>query len=235
MFLVASGTAQIGDAGLVSQNYSIQDTITNNVFVYYYGDPDGEGLGIWTRFDKDEPVIPNYSIDSDMDSTRWLDWDYYNTPGLPFGTQATVENTAMGYVTSVAPQIWEFQMAPSNIRYLSTVAESVAADHVFWNSNTSRMPSAEEMLALYAANFGGDLGGHGWPSGPASTVGNIQPMTDESTNNKYTDIESNRPGGFLADYWSTARTFWGRLDFNIYEGHLFDFPEVTSRGVAPIL
>ena len=55
LFLVADGTAQTTDTGLVSQNYSVQDRITGDVFVYYYGDPDGAaGTSFWTPLDSDD-------------------------------------------------------------------------------------------------------------------------------------------------------------------------------------
>ncbi|MBD8052025.1 putative Ig domain-containing protein, partial [Limnohabitans sp. JUR4] len=41
LFLVASGTALNTHTGLESQNFSVHDRLSNHVFIYYYGDPDG--------------------------------------------------------------------------------------------------------------------------------------------------------------------------------------------------
>lgn len=45
LFLEASGTAHFNDTGLVSQNFSVQDRVTKDVFVSDYGDPYGDGIG----------------------------------------------------------------------------------------------------------------------------------------------------------------------------------------------
>ncbi len=235
LFLVASGTAQNTDTGLVSQNYSVQDAVSGDVFVYYYGDPDANGIGLWTQMDKgDSASNSGLNVENrDSDPNGFGDWDYYNTTGVTLGTQSTTGNTALGFVTNIQAQVWEFHMgktSASSVNYNS--AASNAGDHTLWNSNTSRLGSLEEVLALYAANFGGNTGGGGAAS---NTVGAVQPMTDTSSFNGQIAAEDNRPGGWADSVWSSAPTPSGRAPLYLDFGHVSDSPDGTYCLVSAVL
>ena len=106
LFLVADGTAQNTDTGTVAQNYSVQDRVTGDVFVYYYGDPDGNGVGMWTKLDSGDTAsnVTAVTTDRDLDGNGWGDSDYYNTTSVVTGTETTVANTALGVVSNIAAQ-----------------------------------------------------------------------------------------------------------------------------------
>jgi len=236
LFLVASGTASSSDSGTVAQNYSVQDAVTKNVFVYYYGDPDGNGMGLWTTLD-----VPEGNTDRDAGTAIVGDWDYFNSTGQAVGTESTVQNTALGYVTNIQAQVWEFQMAlfdgldntiDSTDAISATAAKALAGDHTEFNSNTSRSASFEEMIALYAANFGGNSAGGGVAG---RTVGNVQQMTDTTAFNGYVASEDNRPGGWAYDMWSGSPTPSGHAYVYVYDGGAYDRPDGSSSYVAAVL
>jgi hypothetical protein len=224
LFLVASGTAQVGDDGSVGKNYSVQDRATGNVFVYYHGDPDANGIGVWTPLDSgDAATIQGNNItDRDTDSNGWGDWDYYNTTGVTVGTQSTPANTAMGFVTNIAAQVWEFQMAKPSATMDWSTANTFAGNHTTTGSNTSRMASLEEMLALYAANFG------------VNTVGAVQAMTDTTS---FIGVlgEDNRPGGWATHIWSSAPTPSGHATIDLYNARLLDRMDGIGNAVSAVL
>ena len=196
LFLVASGTASSSDTGTVEQNYSVQDKVTGDVFVYYYGDPDGNGVGLWTRLDSGDSASNGgvVTANRDADGNGWGDLDYYNTTGIATGTESTTANTALGMTTDMAAQVWEFHMGKSSASaYTQANAATAAGDHTAQGSNTSRLASQDELLALYAANFGANTGGGG---AAANIVGAVQPITDKSSFNSYVATEDNRPGGW---------------------------------------
>jgi hypothetical protein len=218
LFLVASGTAQTTDTGQVLQNYSVQDKITGNVFVYFYGDPDGNGIGLWTRLDNgDTAANPGTALTDrdDLNLGTGADWDYYNaTTGITAGTQATTANTALGFVTSIAAQVWEFQMGQSSGSDQTwSAARTWAGDHTARGSNTSRMASLAETLALYAANFGG--------SGSVNTVGAVEAMSN-STSTTTAAGENNAPGGWGNNIWTAAPTPSGNAVVSLISGHVLD-------------
>ncbi|WP_353239496.1 hypothetical protein, partial [Limnohabitans sp.] len=226
LFLVASGTAQATDTGQVSQNYSVQDKPTGNVFVYFYGDPDGNGIGFWTLLDNgDSATIFNLNT-ANRDGDSGGDWDYYNTPGLS-GTEASTSNTALGFVTDIQAQVWEFQIAkPSASTMNYNTALSTAGNHTTQNSNTSRLASLAEMMALYAANFGAG----------ANTVGAVQPMTATSSTG-VGPAEDNIPGGWSGSgyFWTAAPTPSGHASANLFGGDLNDHMDAYSSRVAAVL
>jgi hypothetical protein len=219
LFLVASDTAQTSDTGLVSQNYSVQDRPSGNVFVYFYGDPDGNGIGLWTRLDNgDTAANPGTALTDrdDLNLGTGADWDYYNaTTGITAGTQATTANTALGFVTSIAAQVWEFQMGQSSASDQTwSAARTWAGDHTARGSNTSRMASLAETLALYAANFGG--------SGSVNTVGAVEAMTN-LTSTTTAAGENNAPGGWTGtNIWTAAPTPSGNALVSLSSGHVLD-------------
>lgn len=201
LFLVADGTATASDSGQLSQNYSTQDSVTGDVFVYYYGDPDGPGTAFWSPLDSgDSPSNTGLNTrDKDGDGS---DWDYYTSPAaLASLAPASASNTALHLVTDIAPQLWAYHMANVGSGTWD-VANALVQDHVRMGSNTSRMPSLQEWLALYAANFGGDdrtLNAH--------TVGPIEPMSDAIQNDASAAPNwrsDNRPAG-----WDDYANEWG--------------------------
>jgi len=238
LFLVADGTASASDSGTVAQNYSVQDKITGNVFVYYFGDPDGNGVGLWTAQDTGDTATSTgiNAANRDLDANSYGDWDYYNTTGVALGTPVTTANTALGMVSNVAAQVWEFAAANPNstTRYTYDQMASLVGNHTTMGSNSSRTMTFEEGLALYAANFGGSSGGGaaGWA---ASTVGAVQAMTDTSNYNGYTTNEDNRPGGWSASVWTGAPSPSGHVFVTLGDGNLNDKPDAILRYAAAVL
>jgi hypothetical protein len=224
LFLVASGTASSSHTGLVSQNFSVQDKLTNDVFVYYFGDPDGAGVGLWTQLDNgdngnnSEIVITN----KDNDSLGSGDWDYYNNPSAhanAASTPATASNTALHVVTNISAQTWEFHTGTNGAGQNWSNANAQATDHGLLGSNTSRLPSLAEAVALYAANFGGNNAG-------GNTVGTIQPMSNLGSNNIYSAVEDNRPG-VIHGMWTFAPFPLGKAQMNLSQGLITDNHEAT--------
>jgi hypothetical protein len=215
LFLVASGTARTTDTGLVSQNYSVLDKPSGNVFVYHYSDPDSSGNGIWTMIDhNDSSDNPNINS-SDRDGSNG-DFDYYNTTGVVTSSTPTTGNTQMGFVTAISAQVWEFQIAESPTTGLWSAANSHAGDHTAWGSNTSRLPSLQEALALYAANFGG-TGSNG-----GNTVGAVQPMTNTIATSVVSG-ENNLPTGWADTlFWTAAPAIGGYTGVDLRAGGIYD-------------
>lgn len=244
LFLVADGTAgatsydKAGNAvaaGSVAANFSVQDKVTGDVFVYYYGDLDANGIGLWTQLDSGDSAsnVDVVTTDRDADDNGFGDWDYYNTTGVALGTPSTTGNTALGFVTNIQAQVWEFHMGKASASSFSyDTAISNAGDHTLWNSNTSRLGSLEEMLALYAANFGADTGGGG---AAANIVGAVQPITDTSSFNDYVATEDNRPGGWTHVTWSSAPTPSGHANLYLYNGYATDTPDGYTGYVSAVL
>ena len=234
---MADGTASASDSGTEAQNYSVQDKITGNVFVYYFGDPDGNGVGLWTKQDPGDTAtnIGINTSDRDFDSNSWGDWDYYTT-GVALGTPSTSANTALGMVSNVAAQVWEFAAANPNstMTYTYDQMASLVGNHTTMGSNSSRTMTFEEGLALYAANFGGSSGG-GAAGGAASTVGAVQAMTDTSSYNGYTTNEDNRPGGWSDYVWTGAPSPSGHVDVSLSYGDLSDRPNADGCYAAAVL
>jgi hypothetical protein len=225
MFLVASGTAgvastdQAGSAvgnTAVAGNFSVQDKLTSDVFVYYYGDPDGVGVGVWTDLDDGDSASDGFAVPTDKDGNLYVfeeDADYFNTPNINAATTpATASNTAMHLVTNVAAQTWEFHMSKADSMYVDP------NDHTdFGFSNSSRHASLAEAMALYAANFGGN-------NGEGSTVGTMQPMSNAGSTNASNPAESNRPLGW--DYsLSTAAPIWTFV--YLAEGAIYNLHDVV--------
>lgn len=201
LFLVADGTATSSDTGLVGQNYSVQDVLTGDVFVYYYGDPDGPGTAFWSPLDAGDTPQNSALNPQDKDGDG-SDWDYYSSPAdaaaLP---PATATNTALHWVTEVQAQVWTLHMANVGSGTWD-VANSLAQDHTLQGSNTSRLPSLQEWLALYAANFGGSDRAH-----DAHTVGAVEPMSNALQNDASAAenwVGDNRPAG-----WDEYANEWG--------------------------
>jgi hypothetical protein len=143
LFLVASGTAISSDTGLVSQNRSVQDTASQTVFVYYFGDPDGDGVGLWTQAD------PVGVTDQYGDNLCGGDWNCYaaaQAEGYNL-TSANPQDAAMRLVTDIGAQVWEFAASPGAPMTWPD-ADAAAGNHTATNSNTSRLMSLQEALAL---------------------------------------------------------------------------------------
>ena len=111
-------------------------------------------------------------------------------------------------------------------------AATLAGNHAQWNSNTSRLASLDELMALYAANFGADTGGGG---AAANTVGAIQAITDTSSFNGYVAKEDNRPGGWANHLWSSAPTPSGHANINLNNGNANDKPDANNNYVSAVL
>jgi len=228
LFLVASGTAASSDTGLVSQNYSVQDKLTSDVFVYYHGDPDGAGIGLWTALDNGDSASNQGLVTTDQDGNTTFsdDFDYYNTPAANTNavtTPVTPSNTALHWVTDIAAQTWEFHMGTNNNYETWDVANAQATDHTLWGSNSSRQASLAEAVALYAANFGGD-GSTRTPN----TVGAVQPMSNAGSTNGYAAVEDNRPGEWGNALWSAAPTPSGHARLGLYNGLVFDYRDASK-------
>jgi hypothetical protein len=230
---VASGTASSSHTGLVSQNFSVQDKLTNDVFVYYFGDPDGAGVGVLTQMDNGDSGSNPDIINTNKDNNILFpaDWDYYNNPAAnanAASTPATASNTALHLVTNISAQTWEFHMANNSNQVIWTTADAQATDHSLWGSNTSRQASLAEAVALYAANFGGN-------NASGNTVGAVQPMSDVGSTNLYADAEDNRPGGWANSMWTAAPTPSGHARMNHHNGFLHDYPEALNLFVSAVL
>ena len=235
LFLVASGTAKSSDTGTVAQNYSVQDKITNDVFVYYYGDPDGAGIGLWTELDDGDSASNQSTVSTNKDGNTVFssDWDYYNNTvdnTAAVTTPVTASNTALHLVTNMAAQTWEFHMGANSNRATWDVANAQATEHTLWGSNTSRQASLTEAIALYAANFGGD-GSTRTPT----TVGAAQPMSNAGSTNDYTAVEDNRPGGWDSYVWSAAPTPLGHAPLRLNHGFVYDSPDAGNFRVSAVL
>jgi hypothetical protein len=229
LFLVASGTASSSHTGLVSQNFSVQDKLSNEVFVYYFGDPDGAGVGLWTTLDNGDSASNTGIIttNKDNDTPNFGDWDYYNNPTATANaasTPATTSNTALHLVTNIGAQTWEFHMGAIDVGATWSTSDATATDHSAWGSNTSRQASLAEAIALYAANFGGNNAG-------GNTVGAVQPMSDVGSTNTYNALEDNRPSGWAFNMWTAAPTPSGHVILSFQDAIVFDIPDpnVTQR------
>jgi hypothetical protein len=225
LFLVASGTAQNSDTGLAAQNFSVQDTVTKNIFVYFYGDVDGNGVALWTQQD------PTGSAeDRDYDQGfggGFGDWDYFNTPGAGSSSapyrESTADNTAMAYVTQSQAQTWEFAIGNRANGRTWVQANGDAGNHSLWNSNTSRMASLEELLAVYAANFS---------AGSRTTPGALVAVTDTSA---YSQETNNTPAGWSNNFWTAAVTPSGHAFVYFNSGDIYDKAATGLADVAAIL
>jgi hypothetical protein len=223
LFLVASGTARSTDAGLVQHNYSVHDRLSKHVFVYYYGDPDGAGVGLWTAMDPGDRPAEAFVLEVDRDAKN-MDWDYYNVGVGAADRQATVANTALHWVTTLPAQVWEFHVGfPGR----ASLPEAGARDHVYWDSNTSRLPSLAEAMALYAANFGNLTAGSEYLSNPQSQahlVGAVQPFTRGGVvNDDYQGpAEDNVPRGWSNWVQTAAATPSGHAMVDLAYGSVHD-------------
>jgi hypothetical protein len=224
LFLVASGTASSSHTGLVSQNFSVKDPLSTELFVYYFGDPDGAGVGLWTALDNGDSAsnVGIVNLNKDNDTSGNGDFDYYNNPTAhanAASTAATASNTALRLVTNIAPQIWEFHLGniDQNVQSNWSAVNARATDKGLWGSNTSRLPSMAEAIALYAANFGGNIGG-----GSGTTVGALEPLSNENSNNGYNTAQDNRPAGMNDVLWTAAPTPSGHAVIVLSHGHAGD-------------
>ena len=225
LFLVASGTASSSHTGLVSQNFSVQDKLSNDVFVYYFGDPDGAGVGLMTQLDNGDSSGNRNIVttNKDNDSLGNGDFDYYNNPTAHANaatTPVTASNTALHLVTNIGAQTWEFHMATNSIETNWSTANGQATDHALWGSNTSRQASLAESIALYAANFGGD-------NASGNTVGAVQPQSNVGSITGYVGAEDNRPSGWGNYMWTAAPTPSGRARVNLNVGGVLDFSDAS--------
>lgn len=250
LFLVSSGTASTSDTGTVAQNYSVQDKISKEVFVYYYGDPDGAGgVSMSTRHD----AIKNATgITSDLAGTLGntvyndkdinggtSDNDYYAFPITRIADSAlpavTASNTALHLVTNIPAKVWEFhagmfgkEIDPYAAGSTYSEIDAALTDHVKTGSNTSRMGTLEEMIALYAANFQG-----GNANAPLSVnVGALQPISN-ATSARTISGEFNSPVGWQGSAWTPAPTPAGHAVVDFSRGTLSDnWDSLVGGGVA---
>jgi hypothetical protein len=233
LFLVASGTASSSHTGLVSQNFSVQDKLTNDVFVYYFGDPDGAGVGVWTQMDNGDSASNTGIIttNKDNDTPGFGDWDYYNNPTAnanAASTPVTASNTALHLVTNIGAQTWEFHMGTNGSNIAWSTANAQATDHGLWGSNTSRQASLAEMIALYSANFGDN-------NATGNTVGAVQPISNVGSTNVYVNAEDNRPGGWIGNMWTAAPTPSGHARLILSVGYVDDNPDANASIVSAVL
>jgi hypothetical protein len=241
LFLVASGTASNTDTGLVGQNFSVLDKLTSDAFVYFYGDPDGTGIGVWSSLDSGDSADGRPS-QTDIDG-RLGDLDFYKTAGTAVGTQATAGNTVLHLVTNIAAQTWEFHIADMDGAAVWTDANATATDHVVFGSNTSRLASLGEAMALYAANFGADT--DNYETANYNIVGAIQPMSNTTSTNGSPHSENNNP--YLAkvagtDRWMVPAAVWtaapmpaGHGTIDLFSGVVYDYDITQLTRVSAIL
>ena len=221
LFLVANGTAQTSDASSLAKNYSVQDKITGDVFVYYTGDPDGGGTGLWTTLNANSIPAGNGGI---YDGSGW---NYYLNASSSDGSAA---NLAAHLLTSVNQQVWEFHVAQLGQLAASWgEADFAAANHQLTKSNTSRLPSLNEMLALYAANFGQASAGSESTNASTHLPGAVQAMDSVVANTGYMPSNDNLPGGWtwsLSDWeyshWTAAPSPSGHVLASLTLGQLID-------------
>jgi hypothetical protein len=217
----------------VSQNFSVQDKLTNDVFVYYFGDPDGAGIGLWTRLDNGDSASNTgiNNTDKDNDTLFTGDRDYYNNPTAhanAASTPATASNTALHLVTNIGAQIWEFHMGTNNNQGSWSTGNAQATDHGLWGSNSSRLASLAESIALYAANFGGTIAG-------GNTVGALQPMSNVGSTNDYVNAEENRPGNWINSVLTAAPTPSGHALLVLGFGHVLDLQGTQAGEFSAVL
>jgi hypothetical protein len=91
------------------------------------------------------------------------------------------------------------------------------------NSNSSRMAALDEMLALYAANFG-----------PNGRPGALQALTDASSTTGLSD-EDNSPAGWANYIWSAAALPSGHALISLVRGDMYDQADSNLRSVAAVL
>ena len=244
LFLVADGTAHSSDTGTVAQNYSVQDKITGDAFVYYFGDPDGAGIGLSTPLDNGDTNANTGLVMTDKDTTVggvYGDYDYYTSNVGSTVPAATAVNTALHLVTNIAAQTWEFHMATqtttgSQIETTWDQNNTLAIDHVLFDSNTSRVASFQEAVALYAANFGGDNGGENTPG--STVAGAVQPIGNETWVNDRTPTaaEDNHPRSWDHDIWTAATLPGGHAVLDLYYANAVVFPDdFTQHGITVVM
>lgn len=231
LFLVASGTAEDTDTGTVAQNYSVMDTVTDDVFVYYYGDPDGSGIGLFTSLDRGdaEKIDSIYnSYDADGDG---YEFDYYNQAGYALGAQTTAANTALHFVTEIPAQTWEFHIADLNYIGVWNESNQKAGDHELTGSNTSRMPALDELIAVYTANFGLDYDKYE----DHKIVGALQYLDNTNSMDGADFYQDNFPFDWTLDGWAYAPTPSGHANLSFIglgAGDVYEDPHVTYATYA---
>lgn len=233
LFLVAAGTAQLTDGGSIGQNYSVQDKVTGDVFVYYAGDPDGTGVGLWSMLNADA-IVPDGVGIYDFQGVN-----YYIHSANPSDMPS---NLAAHMSTAIDNQVWEFHTAQTNqLAGAWSDANFLSENHVLNGSNTSRLASLQEMVALYAANFGqNDAGSDGGSN--SHVPGAIQALSSTIANSGYTSGNDNLPGGWPAfmdgwEYpaWVAATTPSGHALVSLTLGQLIDATNVNSAFVPVVL
>ena len=225
-------------------NFSVQDVISKNLFTYFYGDVDGRGIGFITQMDSGDTLATQASNGSSRDNGGYhttADWDHYNA-ALVAGVgsdgiwntsddvnAATYQNTALGYATNLAAKVWEFQIGKTYDAANDgtadgmawSAANTLAGNHTTWGSNTSRLVSMDELLAVYAANFSG-----------GNTPGAVEPVTPATST---VSAVNNTPGGWGNDMWSSAPTPSGHAIVSLGGGLVYDFPDYFTFYVSAVL
>jgi hypothetical protein len=107
-----------------------------------------------------------------------------------------------------------------------SAAQTLAGQHTTQNSNTSRMASLAETLALYAANFAG-----------GNTPGAVDAMSNlTSTTTTTAAGENHAPGGWTGtNIWTAAPTPSGNAVVSLSLGHVLDELGSASYNVAAVL
>ena len=108
-------------------------------------------------------------------------------------------------------------------------ADFAAANHQLTKSNTSRLPSLNEMLALYAANFGQASAGSESTNASTHLPGAVQAMDSVVAITGYLPSNDNLPGGWmwsLSDWeyshWTAAPSPSGHVLASLTLGQLID-------------
>ncbi len=91
------------------------------------------------------------------------------------------------------------------------------------------MMSAEELLALYAANFGGDT--RATPNLP----GAVQPNTNTIQYDPYVISEDNMPGGWNSGFWSSSSSPSGHIYQHLMQGYSVESKDSQTTFVAAVL
>ena len=233
LFLVSPGTATLADD--LTQNYTIKDAASNQIFVYFAADVDGSsGVGVHT-------YDPSTAQDSDGFTPLNLGaaWNYFKTAQAANNQDFTANGLSLNALLDLPKQIYEFHTAinSSNPSIDFDTAKSNAEDHTLTGSNSSRMLSTAEAMALYAANFGADDGAG------FNTVGDITPLThDMATAVNMVQANNNVASSWANVLW-TSNNFYAAANAASYThatlslnyGYINELPNWNTAAAAYVL
>jgi hypothetical protein len=226
LFYVAPGVASLDDVPSVNNNYTTMDVATKQIFVYYSADIDNSGVGYWELG----------NADTDARSLSGMGGNFNYTKTAISANAIQQSDLALPTLFNAPTKIYEFHIA-KNLESSDYAAALVnAGNHSVHNSNTSRLINAEEAFALYAANFGADLGAG------SQTVGAIQAI-DHTTTGGGLISQNNTPASAFSTTWvynQGMALLSNNYDFNqsvmLYDGAaLVEMPGYQNFGSYVVL